>query len=225
MKAMILAAGHGKRMRPLTDTQPKPLLKVGGKPLIVWHIENLRSAGFSELVINMGWQGNKLPEALGNGADWGVSIQYSDEQDTGPLETAGGIFKALPLLGSQPFIVVNGDIWCNYPFQQLKLLNGDLAHLVLVDNPEHNPQGDFTLQNQRLLEKGNPRYTFSGIGLYHPDLFAAMQPGKAALAPLLYKAISNSKISGEYYNGDWRDIGTPQRLAELDNDLLHAQER
>lgn len=219
MKAMILAAGHGKRMRPLTNHQPKPLLNVGGKPLIAWHIENLRKAGISEIVINMGWKGWMLPEALGDGSDWGVAIYYSDEQDTGPLETAGGIHKALPLLGPEPFIVVNGDIWCDYSFDDLTLNSRDLGHLILVNNPEHNPEGDFSLKNSRVDCTSVPKFTFSGVGCYRPELFSSLSPGKAALAPLLRKAMSEKLVSGELHSGDWRDIGTPERLQALDQEL------
>ncbi len=219
MRAMILAAGHGKRMRPLTDHLPKPLLKVAGKPLIVWHIEHLKQAGIREIVINMGWKGWKLPETLGDGSRWGVCLQYSDEQQSGPLETAGGIRKALPLLGEAPFIVVNGDIWCDYPFTRLRLADNDLAHLVLINNPEHHPAGDFGLCDTRVTLHSLPRYTFSGIGCYRAELFLNLSAEKMALAPLLQEAIQQHQASGEHYNGEWRDIGTPQRLQQLNNEL------
>ncbi len=219
MKAMILAAGHGKRMRPLTNHLPKPLLEVAGKPLIVWHIENLKQAGIKEIVINMGWKGWKLPEVLGDGSQWNLNLHYSDEQETGPLETAGGIHHALPLLGKDPFIVVNGDIWCDYTYANLKLADNDLAHLVLIDNPDHNLEGDFCLQDTRVYETGEPSYTFSGIGCYRPELFKSLSKGKAALAPLLRTVMQNSKVSGEYFSGDWRDIGTPERLKQLNDEL------
>ncbi len=222
MKAMILAAGHGKRMRPLTNHLPKPLLKVAGRPLIVWHIEKLQQAGISDIVINMGWQGEKLPVALGDGSQWNVNIQYSDETETGALETAGGIHKALPLLtknDNDTFIVVNGDIWCDYPFSHLRLKPDDKAHLILVNNPAHNPEGDFALHSHRVTRHGEIKYTFSGIGCYRRSLFSNMRPGKAALAPLLYQAIEENVVSGEYYNGDWQDIGTPERLAQLSHRL------
>lgn len=219
MKAMILAAGHGKRMRPLTNETPKPLLEVGDKPLIIWHIENLIATGIKEIVINMGWKGWKLPERLGDGSQWGIRIYYSDEQDTGALETAGGIQKALPLLGGEPFIVVNGDIWCHYDYRNLTLRHNDQAHLLLVNNPEHNPAGDFAIKNGRVSTTGEVKYTFSGIGCYHPELFKNLQPGKAALAPLLRKAMEEQLVGGEVYQGDWRDIGTPERLALLDQEL------
>jgi MurNAc alpha-1-phosphate uridylyltransferase len=223
MKAMILAAGHGKRMRPLTDHLPKPLLTVGGKPLIVWHIEKLKQAGIDEIVINIGWKGWKIPEALGDGAQWGVQLYYSDEQETGPLATAGGIHKALPLLGNDPFIVINGDVWCDYSVENLKLADPDLAHLVLINNPEHNPDGDFYLKNSRVYETGTPRYTFSGIGCYQAELFKKLTPGKAALAPLLREAMNINRVSGEIYLGDWRDIGTPERLDLLNWDFNSDQ--
>lgn len=216
MKAMILAAGLGTRMRPLTDHTPKPLLPVGGKPLIVWHIEKLAAAGFHEIVINTAHLGWQLPQALGDGAQWGVRLHFSDEQQEGALETAGGIVKALPLLGDAPFLVVNGDVWCDYPCLPRALSGNDLAHLVLVNNPEHNPHGDFALQQARVASEGAVRYTFSGIGYYHPALFADLPYGKRPLAPSLREAMQQQCVSGELFTGDWRDIGTPQRLAELD---------
>jgi MurNAc alpha-1-phosphate uridylyltransferase len=222
MKAMILAAGHGKRMRPLTEHTPKPLLSVGGKPLIVWHIENLKKAGFSDIVINIAWLGYQIPETLGDGSRWQINIQYSDEQNEGALETAGGIRKALPLLGSDPFLVVNGDIWCDYAFVPQALNDTTLAHLILVNNPPHNPEGDFYLQDKQLLpEAVNPceKLTFSGIGYYRPELFQNLPNGKQALAPILRKAIGEQRICGEHFSGDWRDIGTPERLQNLDDEL------
>lgn len=221
MKAMILAAGLGARMRPLTDHTPKPLLPVGGKPLIVWHLEKLRACGFKDVVINIAWLGGMLPEALGDGRQFGLSIQYSDERDEGVLETGGGIIKALPLLGDEPFLVVNGDIWCDYDFQvDFQLAKGDLAHLILVDNPPHHPEGDFLLQNGRVLEAGAKKLTFSGIGYYHPELFSHLEYGKRALAPVLREAMRIEKASGEQHSGVWLDIGTPERLSELDRSLL-----
>jgi len=216
---MILAAGHGTRMRPLTDHTPKPLLEAGGKPLIVWHIEKLARAGFRDIVINLAWLGWKIPAALGDGSRWSVALHYSDEQQEGALETAGGIVKALPLLGDEPFLVVNGDVWCDYPCQPYALAEHDLAHLVLVNNPTHNLQGDFALNGKRVASTGEPRYTFSGIGYYRPELFAGLPQGKHPLAPLLRNAMLAGQVSGECFNGDWRDIGTPERLAELDQNL------
>jgi N-acetyl-alpha-D-muramate 1-phosphate uridylyltransferase len=217
MKAMILAAGRGERMRPLTDHTPKPLLEVGGKPLIVWHIEHLAAAGFRELVINHAHLGKQIEEALGNGSQFGVSIQYSPEGEA--LETAGGIANALHLLGEAPFLVVNGDIFTDYDFSLLNhgLKDGLLAWLVLVDNPEHNAKGDFALAGAGVMEDGPEMHTFSGIGVYRPELFAAIAPGgKAKLAPLLRAAMRSCKVGGEFYAGCWTDVGTPQRLTELD---------
>lgn len=216
---MILAAGHGKRMRPLTNITPKPLLEAGGKPLIVWHIERLKKSGITEFVINLGWLGNKIPKMLGDGSQWGVYIQYSDEQQNGPLETAGGIIQALPLLGNEPFMVINGDVWCDREHQHPTLDEQHLAHLIMVKNPAHNPQGDFCLKDNWLYNTGQPRYTFSGMGYYHPKLFAGQPQGKAPLTPLLRKAIEQKQVSGAYFQGDWRDIGTPERLQTLNNDL------
>lgn len=220
MKAMILAAGHGTRMRPFTDHTPKPLLQAGGKPLIVWHIEKLASAGFRDIVINIAWLGWQIPEALGDGSRWQVCLHYSDEQHEGALETAGGIIKALPLLGDEPFLVVNGDVWCDYPCLPRSLAENDLAHLVVVANPEHHLNGDFALQEGRLFSEGDVRFTFSGIGYYRPALFAGLTDGKRPLAPLLRAAMQHGQVSGEWFGGDWRDIGTPERLAALDQYLL-----
>ncbi len=220
MKAMILAAGRGERMRPLTDHTPKPLLTIAGKPLIVHHLEALRAAGITELVINTGHLGAQLPAALGDGQRWGVHIVYSPEPPDA-LETGGGIFQALPLLGPEPFLVVNGDVWTDYPFQRLPSALTGLAHLVLVNNPPHHPQGDFSLapDNGRVGECGTERLTFSGISLLRPALFAACTPGRFPLGPLLRRAMPSGEVSGEHYTGAWRDIGTPQRLAELDREL------
>ena len=214
-KAMILAAGLGNRMRPLTDHKPKPLLEVAGKPLIVYLIEKLAAAGFEEIIINIAHLGFMIPEALGDGSKWGVRIIYSDEQEEGALESAGGIVKALPLLGSEPFLVVNGDVWCDYRFDAGFDLKDDLAHLVLVNNPDHNSKGDFALSRGRLFNTNEGRYTFSGIGYYSPKLFEKLPYGKRPLAPLLREAIEAGRVGGELYGGEWRDIGTPQRLAEV----------
>ena len=220
MKAMILAAGLGERMRPLTDTTPKPLLKVGGIPLILWHIERLAHDDFTEIVINIAHLGYQIPEVLGDGSEWGVKISYSDEQDEGALESAGGILKALPLLGDEPFLVLNGDIWTDYDFQaNRKLPEGILAHLVLVPNPEHNPEGDFALNGQRVVDAR--QYTFSGIGYYSPKLFEGLPYGKNALAPLLRAAMKEGKVTGELYEGEWLDIGTPERLELLNAQLMN----
>jgi MurNAc alpha-1-phosphate uridylyltransferase len=217
MKAMILAAGRGERMRPLTDDTPKPLLPVGGKPLIQWHVEALAAAGFRELVINHAWHGGQIETSLGDGARFGVHIAYSPEGEQG-LETGGGIFRALPLLtqgvGDTPFVVVNGDILTDYPFGRLHLAEGRLAHLVLVPNPPHHPQGDFTLDQGLVSAQGEARLTFSGVGVYHPALFEGCEAGAFPLAPLLRQAMREGRVSGEVYEGQWLDIGTPQRLQQ-----------
>ncbi|WP_347988298.1 N-acetylmuramate alpha-1-phosphate uridylyltransferase MurU [Methylomonas sp. AM2-LC] len=217
MKAMILAAGRGERMRPLTDTIPKPLLKVGGKPLIQHTIENLQLAGFKQIVINLAHLGQQIREYCGNGERWNVSIDYTDEGDAA-LETAGGIANALPLLGEKPFLVVNADIICDYPLVTLRNRKIDLAHLVLIENPVHHPQGDFSLTSDGLLSAdGREKFTFSGIGVYHPDMFQNLPVGPLKLRPVLDQAIQKNRISGEKYLGIWMDIGTPQRLTEIDN--------
>jgi MurNAc alpha-1-phosphate uridylyltransferase len=217
---MILAAGRGERMRPLTDGTPKPLLKAGGKPLIVHQVERLVAAGFCELVINFAHLGEQIETALRDGSRWGASIRYSPEGAA--LETGGGIFRALPLLGPQPFLVVNGDTWTDLDYSQLRLADGCLAHLVLVANPPHNPRGDFALRSGQVLNEGARRYTFSGIGVYHPDLFQACEPGAFPLTPLLRLAIRQGLVSGEHYAGRWYDIGTPERLHALDHLLARA---
>lgn len=219
MKAMILAAGRGERMRPLTDTTPKPLLMVGGKPLIVWAINRLQRAGVTDLVVNVSHLAGQIEQALGNGTKFGVCITYSFEQDT--LETAGGIAWALPLLDAQPFLVVNSDVYSDYDFAALtaraQLLTAHQpAHLVLVDNPEHHPQGDFGLRDGVVTAAG-ARLTFSGIGAYHPALFAGIaRGGKARLAARLAQPIAEGRVSGEHFRGEWNDVGTPQRLSALD---------
>lgn len=218
MKALILAAGRGERMRPLTDTLPKPLLEVHGKPLIIWHIERLKQQGFNEIVINIAYLGEKIIALLGDGSKWDLTISYSDERDTGALESAGGIKKALPLLGDAPFLVVNGDIFCDYPFNPNFQLHHALAHLVLVPNPPHNTQGDFALDTDGFVTNTTRnRYTFSGIGYYHPRLFDDIALQKAPLAPLLRQHCDKKNITGELFNKIWHDIGTPQRLREINN--------
>lgn len=212
MKAMILAAGRGERMRPLTDTLPKPLLRVHGKPLIVWHVEKLAACGFKEIIINIAHLGYKIPEFLGDGSTWLVEIKYSDEQQEGGLESAGGIIKALPLLGDEPFLVVNGDVFCDYDFNANFDLGEKLAHLILVPNPEHNSQGDFGLDGSLVVNEAEKKYTFSGIGYYNSKIFDKMEYGKSALAPLLRKSIEKSEVSGALYHGIWHDIGTVERL-------------
>lgn len=218
MKAMILAAGRGERMRPLTDHLPKPLLEVKGRPMIEWTIAALASAGIHELVINHAHLGARIEQVLGDGARLGVHITYSPESSA--LETAGGIVQALPLLGQQPFIAVNGDLYCDYDFSALarRQLGADLAHLVMVPNPPHHPRGDFCLSSGRLAT-GKPedsRHTFAGIGLYSSALFTGLERGvKAPLAPLLRSAMDRGQVSGELHAGPWHDVGTPERLAAL----------
>ena len=214
MKAMLLAAGRGERMRPLTDHTPKPLLRVAGHTLIEHHIEALARAGIRELVVNHAHLGVQLLTALGDGSDYGVHIDYSAEPP-GALETGGGIFNALPLLGEAPFLVVNADIWTDFDFAALPRQPESLAHLVLVDNPAHHPQGDFGLENGRVRDDGPARLTFSGIGVYRPALFAGSQTGPFPLAPLLRRAMAAGQVSGERYAGAWFDIGTPERLAAV----------
>lgn len=218
--AMILAAGRGERMRPLTDHTPKPLLQAGGKPLIVWHIERLAACGIHELVINHAHLGEQIEGALGDGRRWGVRIRYSAEGEGRALETGGGIFKALPLLGPEPFLVVNGDIWCDIDYGNLVLDEDRLAHLVLVANPQHNPNGDFHLTGDgRVQAEGEPRLTFSGVGIYARTLFDGCQPGAFPLAPLLRAAMGEGKVSGQRHGGRWVDVGTPERLLTLDKQL------
>ncbi|WP_027858134.1 N-acetylmuramate alpha-1-phosphate uridylyltransferase MurU [Marinobacterium jannaschii] len=222
MKAMILAAGEGRRMRPLTLSKPKPLLPVAGKPLIEYHLQRLQQAGFRELVVNHAWLGEQLVSFLADSRREGLKISLSAE--TQALETAGGICKALPLLADagESFVVVNGDVFTNYPFTQLRPLPaGKLAHLILVENPAHNPQGDFNLSAGMLNDNSGPRYTFSGISVLSPQLFAGLNAGEpAALGPLLRRAIAAGQVSGEYFDGFWTDVGTPQRLAEVEQMVL-----
>jgi len=217
---MILAAGRGERMRPLTDRTPKPLLPVAGKPLIVWHLERLARAGIRDIVINHAHLGDQIEALLDDGSAWGVAIHYSEEPP-GALETAGGIAQALPLLGGEPFLVVNGDIYCEFDFTRLPLLaEGDLGHLVLVANPPHHEAGDFVLNGGRVAAEGTDPLTFAGIGLYRAELFAGVVRGKPAkLAPLLRAAMAEDRISGECFPGRWVDVGTPGRLEELDAEL------
>ena len=224
MRAMILAAGRGERMRPLTDHCPKPLLPVADKPLIVYHLERLAAAGFRDVVINHAHLGEQLVTALGNGQAWGLSITWSPEP-VGALETAGGIRHALSHLDDghdSPFLVLNGDIYCDWPIRPTALGKNDLAHLVLVDNPPQHPAGDFVLNGNRVTDKSNsaPSLTFAGIGFYRPGLFADLVDGDAAkLAPLLRDAMAQGRVSGEHHPGRWEDVGTPERLANLDIEL------
>lgn len=235
MKAMVLAAGRGERMRPLTLDRPKPLLEAGGLPLIVHHLHALAMAGFREVVINVCWLGGQIRAALGDGSRYNVRIEYSDEGPE-PLETGGGIFRALPLLGRAPFLVLNGDVWTDYPFAKLResLRAGDLAQLVLVPNPAHNARGDFVLRAGRIVEPAlepgrdgerggeddpGERLTFSGVGVYRPELFAGCRDGVFKLGPLIRAAAREGRVGGELHDGEWTDIGTPGRLAELDGRL------
>jgi MurNAc alpha-1-phosphate uridylyltransferase len=221
MKAMILAAGKGERMRPLTLTTPKPLIRAAGVPLIEYHLRALATAGFTEIVINHAWLGQQIEDYLGDGSQFGVNIQYSPEGE--PLETGGGIFRALPLLGNEPFLVVNGDIWTDYDFSALRQTIAGLAHLVMVDNPEHHTTGDFTLVDTQVRDRepGSQALTYSGIAVLHPQLFAGCRAGAFKLAPLLRKAMADGQVSGEHLQGQWVDVGTHERLAEVEH-LLEA---
>ena len=230
MKALILAAGLGERMRPLTDTTPKPLLPAGGKPLIAWHLEKLAALGVRDVVINTSWLASQFPATLGDGAHWGLRLHYAYEGAT-PLETGGGMWNAFPLLGDASFIAVNGDIWTDYDFARLpRTIDGD-AHLVLVDNPPQHPRGDFALDGDRVASDGPTRLTFAGIGVYRRGLFddwrtiigdapgAEATPPRFKLAPLLRAAMAQGRISGEHHRGAWTDVGTPARLARLNSGL------
>lgn len=212
---MILAAGRGDRLRPYTDQHPKPLLPLAGRPLIEYHLQALAAAGFEDVVINQGHLGEQLPATLGEGERWGLRIQYSWEGYPA-LETGGGIFQALQWLGPEPFVVINGDVWTDYPLQRLPKSPTGLAHLVLVDNPPQHPDGDFSLDGGRVSVTGGERLTFSGIGVYRTELFAGCVAGAFPLAPLLRNAIAAKQVRGEHYRGDWVDVGTPQRWRELD---------
>lgn len=218
MKAMILAAGRGERLRPLTDETPKPLIKIAGTSLIEYHLKNLASAGFKEVIINTAWLAEKIHQQLGDGERYGVSIIYSDEGEA--LETAGGIINALPLLGDQPFLVVNGDIWCDFDFSRLpELTPGLQSHLVLVGNPDHNQNGDFALRDGLIKNTGNPMYTFSGIGIYTTDFFAGQKNGVSPLAPIIREKCDLDLVSGQIHDGSWTDAGTLERLQELEAQL------
>jgi len=214
---MILAAGRGERMRPLTLVKPKPLLEAGGAPLIVHHLWALQEAGFEDVVVNLSWLGEQIRAALGDGSRHGVRLHYSDEGPE-PLETGGGIFRALPLLGAGPFLVLNGDVWIDLDWSRMRdrLAPRDLAHLVLVPNPVHNEKGDFVLEGGRIVESAGERHTFSGVGVYRAELFEGCSDGVFKLAPLLRAAARSGRVSGELHSGAWLDIGTPERLAHLD---------
>jgi MurNAc alpha-1-phosphate uridylyltransferase len=221
MKAIVLAAGRGERLRPITDTLPKPLVTVAGKPLIVYHLEALAGAGIRDIVINLSWLPDRIREALGDGSRYGVSITYTDE---GPvaLETGGGIFNALPHLGPGPFLVVNGDTFTDIDLEALQAQadadtrSGALARIVLVPNPTQHPRGDFGLRGDEVVESDTERFTYSGVGLYRPELFESCTPGRFPLVPLLKRAIAAGRLRGELHSGEWCDVGTPQRLSELD---------
>ena len=221
MKAMVLAAGRGERLRPITDTLPKPLVQVAGKPLVVYHLEALARAGVRDVVINLSWLGDKIRAALGDGGRYGVHITYTDE---GPvaLETGGGIFNAIQHLGPGPFLVVNGDTFTDIDFGALRsqadvdIQAGALARIVLVPNPTQHPRGDFGLEGDRVVERETDRFTYSGVGVYRPELFEGCTPGRFPLAPLLKRAIAEGRLRGELHSGEWCDVGTPQRLADLD---------
>ena len=216
MKAMVLAAGRGERMRPITDHIPKPLVPVAGKPLIVYHLESLARAGLRDVVINLAYRGAQIREALADGSRYGVRITYSDEGPE-PIETGGGIFKALPLLGAAPFVVVNGDIWTDFDLGTLPALDeGAHARLVMVPNPPHVASGDFGLDGDYIVDSDKDRYTYSGIGVFSAEFFHGCEPGKFPLRPLLNRAIAARRLKGQVYRGVWLDIGTPQRLAELE---------
>jgi MurNAc alpha-1-phosphate uridylyltransferase len=220
MKAMLLAAGRGERLRPLTDEIPKALVEAGGKPLIGWHLERLAQAGFREAVINVSHLGERIVERLGDGRRYGLTLRYSREPER--LETAGGIANALPLLGAEPFLLVNADVYCECDFSRLKqlALGERLAHLVLVPNPPHKTKGDFSLRGGLAGEEASPRYTYAGVALMKPSLVAPVRPGdKAPLAPLLYEAARRGLLGGELYQGLWQDVGTIERLAELEAQL------
>ncbi|MCS3837632.1 MurNAc alpha-1-phosphate uridylyltransferase [Pseudomonas sp. JAI111] len=222
MKAMILAAGKGERMRPLTLSTPKPLVRAGGVPLIEYHLKALATAGFTEVVINHAWLGQQLESYLGDGSQYGMRIEYSREGE--PLETGGGIFRALPLLGDEAFVVVNGDIWTDYDFSVLHQPIAGLAHLVLADNPPHHPAGDFTLVDGQVrdAQPGAATLTYSGIAVLHPQLFDGCSAGAFKLAPLLRKAMADGQVTGEHLRGHWVDVGTHERLAEVET-LIEAR--
>lgn len=213
---MVLAAGFGNRLRPLTEHTPKPLVTVGGKPLIIHHLERLKQAGYSDVVINLGHLGSKISDMLGDGTDLGLSIQYSDEGPD-PLETGGGLTKALPLLGKEPFLVVNGDVWCDLNFSSIpkKMRMDDLAMLYLVPRPQWREKGDFSLDEGRVIESEIPQFLYAGIALYHPRILDGAQVEKFSIVPRLRKAISQKLVGGILFNGEWDDVGTPERLSAL----------
>lgn len=215
MKAMLLAAGRGERMRPITDSTPKPLVRVGGRPLVAWHLAALARAGIREVVINLSWLGAQVRATLGDGRDYGISITYSDEGPV-PLETGGGIFRAVPLLGPGPFLVVNADIWTDIDFAALALEAHAHARLLLIPNPPHHPRGDFGLEGDLVVSRDSDRYTYSGVGLYRPEFFVGCTPGRFPLLPVLNRAIAAALVRGQVHRGEWCDVGTAERLASLD---------
>jgi MurNAc alpha-1-phosphate uridylyltransferase len=215
---MVMAAGRGERMRPITDTLPKPLVPVAGKPLIGWHLERLARAGIKEVVINLSWLGDRIKAALGDGRDYGLSIAYSEEGPV-PLETGGGIFQALSLLGTGPFLVVNGDTWSDIDYAHLALENGADGRIVLVDNPTHNTRGDFGLEGDLVVDQQFDRFTYSGVGVYRPEFFAGCSPGRFPMLPLMRRAIAARALRGQLHHGEWCDVGTPERLASLDAEV------
>ena len=219
MRAMILAAGRGERLRPLTDTTPKPLLEVGGKLLIEHHLERLACAGFREIVINLSHLGDKIRDSLGDGSNWDLNIHYSPEP-VGALGTGGGIKKALPQLGEAPFAIINGDVFTDYPLSRLRAIKCDQSHLVLVPNPAHNPNGDFALSGGYVVENQHPHFTFSGISVYHPRFFDTAPAGNFSVVPMLQTAMAQQKVTGQLYKGVWHDIGTRERLEELRKQLI-----
>lgn len=213
---MILAAGRGERLRPLSDHTPKPLIEVRDRALISYHLQNLALAGFGEVVINISHLRGMIRDALGDGSDWGLKILYSDESDNA-LDTGGGIHKALPLLGDAPFAVINGDVFTNYPFSRLRAVKCNHAHLVMIPNPAHNPNGDWGMQGGRMNPDGEPRFTFSGISIYHPGFFANSTAGRFSVVPMLEAAARQKQITAELYRGEWHDVGTMERLQTLRN--------
>jgi MurNAc alpha-1-phosphate uridylyltransferase len=215
---MVMAAGRGERMRPITDTLPKPLVPVAGKPLIGYHLERLARAGIKEVVINLSWLGERIKAALGDGRDYGLSIAYSEEGPV-PLETGGGIFRALPLLGAGSFLVVNGDTWSDIDYGHLALEDGADGRIVLVRNPTHNTRGDFGLEGDVVVDREMDRLTYSGVGVYRPEFFAGCSPGKFPMLPLMKRAIAARVLRGELHRGEWCDVGTPERLASLDAEV------
>jgi MurNAc alpha-1-phosphate uridylyltransferase len=235
MRALVFAAGKGERMRPLTETTPKPLLGVGGKPLVAWHLEKLAALGVRDVVLNVSWLADRFAPVLGDGADWGLRLHYSHEGPE-PLETGGGMLKALALLGDAPFLAVNGDVWTDFDFARLPAAPAGLAHLVMVDNPAQHPRGDFVLGDDgHLSESGDARLTFAGIGLYRPALFDGWRgvigdapgvdrdPPRFKLVPLLVDAMPRGEVTAQYHGGRWTDVGTPERLAALDRDVREAR--